>query len=83
MPVLASVEATLRAMWPDLPMPLTTTRRLAVDQLDRGGEALIDALDQRAHRVGLDLEHPPRELQRARIARVSPPLRAAFIMRGV
>src|SRR3954471_7654448 len=27
-PVLAMVEAILRAMWPDLPMPLTTTRPL-------------------------------------------------------
>ena len=64
-PVLASVEAILRAMWPDLPMPLTTTRPLALmDQLDRVEEALVDALDQRAHRVGLDLEHAARELER-------------------
>ena len=27
-PVLDKVEAILRAMWPDLPMPLTTTRPL-------------------------------------------------------
>ena len=37
----------------------------AVDQLDRGEEALVDALDQRAHRVGLDLQHAPRQVERA------------------
>ena len=30
-PVLARVEAILRAMWPDLPMPLTTTRPLQLE----------------------------------------------------
>ena len=43
-PVLASVAAILPAIWPDLPMPVTTTLPLAGEADSAGrGEALIDA----------------------------------------
>ena len=64
-PVLDSVEAILRAMWPDLPMPLTMTRPWqSQDQRNRGEKALVQPRDQRAHRVRLDGEHPARKLER-------------------
>ena len=64
-PVEASVEAILRPMWPDLPMPVTTTRPL-VSRIMRcaGEERFAEAVLQRAHRVGLDVEHAARELEK-------------------
>ena len=66
-PVLARVEAILRAMCPDLPTPLTTTRpRAREDQADRIEKALVEPRGERAHRVGLDRKHLARELERLR-----------------
>jgi len=39
-----------------------------VDERHGGEEALVEALDQSAHRVGLDGKHPPGDIERTRCA---------------
>ena len=58
-PVEASVAASLRAMWPDLPMPDTTTRPR---QLSTSATAATKASDRRADRA---------EIAAASVARTS------------
>jgi hypothetical protein len=57
-PVLASVAAILPATWPDLPMPVTTTRpRHARQRRQASTKCRPDAVPQRQHRRRLDVEH--------------------------
>jgi hypothetical protein len=57
-PVDASVAASLRAIWPDLPMPETTTRpRLPEDQLDGGDERVAEPARKARDRVGFGREN--------------------------
>ena len=57
-PVEARVAAILVAMWPDLPMPVQTTRpRQASSSRQACGERRPDAGLQRLQRLRLDLEH--------------------------
>ncbi len=59
-PVLASVAAILLPMWPDLPMPVTTTRPRAVVQQPAGrDEAVAEAVLQRRDRGDLGRQHAP------------------------
>ena len=56
-PVLASVAATLPAMWPDLPMPVTTTRpRQSRQQLAGAVETGVEPRREAGDGGGLDLE---------------------------
>ncbi len=63
-PVEASVAATLRPMWPDLPMPDTTTRpvqpRIIWTALVKRGR---QSVSQRENGVGFDLEGVAGELE--------------------
>jgi len=53
------------------------------DERQRGEEALVDALDQRAHRFGLDGQHPPRKLERGFSAALSGLRGCPYHPRGV
>ncbi len=65
-PVEARVEAILLPMWPDLPMPVTTTRPLAAKIIaTRVEEGLAEAAPEGGHGGGLDLEHLPGEREDA------------------
>ena len=56
-PVLASVAAILLPMWPDLPMPVTTTLALqASTSCARPGEGFVEAMFERGNGGGLDFE---------------------------
>ncbi len=77
-PVLASVEAILCAMWPDLPIPLTTTRPLAgQDQFDRLREAARPAARTSAATAAASISSTRRALSSARCA--CPPAASLFI----
>ena len=66
-PVEARVEAILPPTWPDLPMPVTTTRPArGEDRVDRGDEGLAEAAHERENGARLDLEHFLREREDAR-----------------
>ena len=66
-PVDAKVAASLRPMWPDLPMPETTMRpRQLRIKSTRGHERRAEARRQRGDRAGLGGEHIAGERQRAR-----------------
>ena len=57
-PVEASVAAILRATWPDLPMPDTTTRPVAArQQVDRAGEAAVQPGGERLQAGRLGVQH--------------------------
>ena len=57
-PVEASVAAILRAMCPDLPMPLTMTRPWQASTWRQGtAETLVQRLAQVLHGIGLDGQH--------------------------
>ena len=57
----ASVAAILRAIWPLLPMPVTTTRPvMPASTLDRAGETVIKPGGQIHQRIGLRAQHTPR-----------------------
>ena len=51
-PVLAKVAAILRAIWPDLPMPLTMTRPWQLRISASAAKFAVDAAAQRGDRVG-------------------------------
>ena len=57
MPVLESVAASLRAMMPDLPMPVTMTRPVQpLQQIDGSVEILVELGDQPENGLGFGLE---------------------------
>ena len=66
-PVLDMVEAILRAMWPDLPMPLTMTA-LRSDRMRSSAlqKIVVDALRERLHGGGFDVEHLACKVERTR-----------------
>ncbi len=67
MPVEARVEAILPPTWPDLPMPVTTTRPVGgEDRVDRRDEGIAEAAHERENGARLDLEHFLREREDAR-----------------
>ena len=62
-PVEASVAAILLPMWPDLPMPVTTTRPVpARTSLTGARELRVHALGERGERFRLDLDDVAAEL---------------------
>jgi hypothetical protein len=64
-PVLASVAAILRAMWPDLPTPETMMRpwQARISSTARGKGA-VQAIDQAGDGLRLDAQHLLCQVQR-------------------
>ena len=65
MPVLESVAASLRAMMPDLPMPVTMTRPVqACSRSTARGEVAVELRDQAEDRLRFGLEDAARQVDR-------------------